>query len=155
MARHAGEVVSQDAIFDLRTRSIKKKGYEDVLSDELPRFWIAQIPKFILAYHTRGVFDDIQVQDVRSNVEEWEKSHQAELSRLAALIHRIMNTARERADGKLELCYNGVGKVEVREQMPDAGDVLSAETRATWTRDVCSQKENIAWAAGEADYRAM
>jgi hypothetical protein len=39
---------------------------------------------------------------------------------------------RARADKKLELCRTGVGRLEVREQLGDAGEMLSEETKIKW-----------------------
>jgi hypothetical protein len=148
-----GEVVGQDLIFELKTRSIKKKNQEDhdILGEELPRMWVSQVPKFILAYHTSGVFDDIEIKEVRQDIEEWERCQRKAVSRLAALIHRIIGEVRERPDGKLEICYSGSGELQVREQQPGAGDALSAETRALWIKKKDAEKTeespqvDIAW----------
>lgn len=150
--QRSGEVVSQDLVFDLKTRSIKKKG-QDTLGEELPRMWIAQISKFILAYHTSGVFDNIEVRDVHKDVEDWEKTHNEELSKLAALIHKIILEVRGRPDRKLELCHDGSGRLEIREQRPEAGNALSVETKALWAKDVGFDETDIAW-AGDDDYTA-
>ena len=150
--QHKGEAVDQDLIFDLKTRSIKKKD-EDTLSEELPRMWISQISKFILAYHRRGVFEDIEIKDVRKDVKEWEKMHNRDLSKLAALIHRLIAEVCTRKDQKLELCYDGSGKLEVREQRPEAGDALSAETKALLVKKANCDETDIGWAEDD-DYTA-
>jgi hypothetical protein len=150
--KHGGEIVPQNSIFDLKTRSIKKLG-DDTLDQEIPRLWVAQISKFILAYHTRGVFNQIETKDVRKEVQEWERVHSTELSHLAALMHRIVSEVRTRADGKLELCCDGTGKLEVREQRSEAGDALSMQTRARWvlSQEASPDEEEIAWVDSGAD----
>lgn len=53
----AGDLVEQDHIFELKTRSVKRKEadtFEDTFGDQLPRLWVAQIPKFVLAYRESG-----------------------------------------------------------------------------------------------------
>lgn len=150
--QHKGEVVDQSLVFDLKTRSIKKKE-EDTLGEELPRMWVSQISKFILAHHTRGVFEDIEIRDVRKDVEKWEKMHSKELSQLAALVHMIIAEVHNRPDRKLELCNNGSGSLEVRQQRPEAGDALSAGTKALLAKDAESDQIDIAWAKDD-DYTA-
>jgi hypothetical protein len=150
--QRAGEVVGQDIVFDLKTRSVKKKDL-DTLGEELPRMWVAQISKFILAYHSNGVFDDIEVMDVHKEVKEWEKAHNTELSKLATLVHKIIAEVHGRPNGKLELCHDGSGKLQIREQLSDAGDALSTETKALWVKDVSSAETDIAW-TGDEDYTA-
>lgn len=131
----SGKLVSQDQIFDLKTRSFRKKEtetLEDTLGGQLKRLWVAQIPNFILAYHNRGVFDDINIRSIEEEVRKWEMSHVDLLSRLAALIHHIIGLVRARPDHKLELRHSVVGTLEVREQLEDAGDALSKDGRLLW-----------------------
>jgi hypothetical protein len=148
--RRAGEAVSQDLVFDIKTRSVRKK-HENTLDEELPRMWTAQITKFVLAYHTSGVFDEIEVKDVRKDVEEWERTHNKELSKLAALMHNIIAQVRRTPGAKLELCHVGSGRLEFREQGPGAGDALSAETKTLWAKKVGVDQVqgDIVWAADD------
>lgn len=134
--KDGGSFVSQRDVFDLKTRSIYTKETKDHLGEELPRLWVAQIPTFILAFHTKGLFKagDIQIKDVRADIKQWEKDHASNLAHLAVLIHKIVGLVSDSPRLKLELCYKEVGKLEVREQLPDAGDVLSTEVRARWMR---------------------
>ncbi|KUI69312.1 hypothetical protein VM1G_04997 [Cytospora mali] len=136
---YGGDLVSQDRVFELKTRSVRRKEsetYEDTFGDQLPRLWVAQIPNFILAYHKHGLFeeDEIGVRDVRSDIKSWERDHVDVLSRLAALIHHIADLVRSRPDGKLELRHKTIGTLEVREQLADAGDALSASVRTLWAK---------------------
>lgn len=134
----AGKVVNQECIFELKTRSIRKKeaaAIEDTFSDQLPRLWVSQVPKFILAYHDRGKFEDITVRDARKDVKTWEKDQADVLSRLAALIHHIIVLVKSRPDGKLELRHVKVGTLEIREQLPDAGQALSDAVRVLWAKE--------------------
>lgn len=131
----AGNVVEQECIFELKTRSMRKKEaaiVEDTFADQLPRLWVSQVPNFILAYHAWGKFEDITVRDARKDVKAWEREQVDALSRLAALIHRIMELVRSRPDGKLELRHVEAGRLEVREQLTGAGDALSDPVRVLW-----------------------
>lgn len=148
----AGKLISQEHIFDLKTRSIRRKEaatFEDTFADQLPRLWVSQVPKFILAYHDRGTFEDITVKDVREEVKSWERDQAEVLSRLAALIHHIIDLVKSRPDGKLELRHVKVGTLEVREQLTDAGDALSDAVRVLWAKGrgtaggVASEREGL------------
>lgn len=150
----AGKLVDQKRIFDLKTRSIRRKEaatFEDTFADQLPRLWVSQVPKFILAYHDRGKFEDITVRDARKDVKAWEREQVDALSRLAALIHHIVELVKSRPDGKLELRHTGAGTLEVREQLPDAGDALPEALRVSWakrrgmTDDVASEREHLGY----------
>lgn len=131
----AGKLVQQDPMFDLKTRSVRKKEAEtfDVtLGDQLKRLWIAQIPSFLLAYHVRGVFEEIHVKNVRDAVHDWESTHVDLLSRLAALLHHIIGHVRAKSDHKVELRHDAVGVLEIREQLAGAGDAVSEAVKRLW-----------------------
>lgn len=145
-----GSVTDQRLVFDLKTRSIKTQD-KDHLGEELPRLWAKQIQKFILAFHVRGSFkeSDIHIRDVRDEVLKWERDNNRDLARLAALIHQIINMVSSEPDRKFELCYSTIGKLDVRKQLPDAGDVLSPEAREKWEH--ASQGQCFAGHNNEAD----
>ncbi|KAK8057102.1 hypothetical protein PG996_011039 [Apiospora saccharicola] len=130
----AGAKVDQSHIFDLKTRSFRRKINQDTLSDEMPRLWVSQIPHFVLAYHTNGVFEDIRVQDVRAEVAAWETQQLPVLAQLAALLHHIQDLVRQNPAHKLELCHTAdkPGTLQVRQQLSDAGDALSGEVKTRW-----------------------
>ena len=135
---HDGNLVDQDSIFELKTRSVKRKEadtFEDTFGDQLPRLWVAQIPKFILAYHKYGLFEDIGIRDARSDIKSWERDNVDVLSRLAALVHHIIDLVRSRPDGRLELRHQTAGTLEVREQLADSGDALSAAVKTLWAEE--------------------
>lgn len=137
-----GSIVDQSCIFDLKTRSSRKK-VDDTMGEELPRCWVAQIPKLILAYHDWGLFNDIQVHDIREKVAEWEKSHQEALSKLAALIHLIIALLRKNSQGKLELVHDGRGVLEIREALPDTTSALSPSVKTMWVAGRQASEETL------------
>lgn len=65
----SGELIDQSLVFDLKTRSIKKID-QDILDEQLPRLWVRQMSKFIVAYHERGVFNKIDVIPVEDKVKK-------------------------------------------------------------------------------------
>ncbi|KAI1851824.1 hypothetical protein JX265_013181 [Neoarthrinium moseri] len=131
--KEGGARVPQHQIFDLKTRSFRKKD-QDTTSEELPRLWVAQLHHFILAHHRDGLFDDIEVRDVRERVLEWEKENVRVLSRLAALIHQIKDIVCDVAGKKIEVCHmlGSVRGLQIRQQLPGVEDVLSAGIKARW-----------------------
>ncbi|KAK2737505.1 geranylgeranyl pyrophosphate synthetase [Colletotrichum kahawae] len=126
-----GFEVPQSAVFDLKTRSSVRRG-RDFLGEELPRMWVAQIPNFVLAYHNRGVFNDIEVIDVSSKLKDWEREQNNELSQLAALLHRIVDVAQ--ANHRLEIAHRVLGKLEVLKQTPGLPALCSAGVLLKWIR---------------------
>ncbi|KAK0667682.1 hypothetical protein QBC41DRAFT_134338 [Cercophora samala] len=139
--KSGGELIPQAQVFDLKTRSIYTRDKKDHLAEELPRLWVSQIPTFILAYHTQGLFkkSDIQIRDVREDVRQWEEDHQAELTQLTSLIDMIVEVVSDRPDQKMELRYTGDGGLEVREQLGDVEDALSDAVKARWEASVLKQ----------------
>lgn len=71
-----GHALDQYQIFDLKTRSIRTLDRAH-MAEELPRLWISQIPNFVLAFHTSGLFRkaNIHVHDARDAVQSWEAYH--------------------------------------------------------------------------------
>ncbi|KAM0429740.1 hypothetical protein ACHAPT_006346 [Fusarium lateritium] len=127
-----GEIAPQETLFDLKTRSIMTKG-RDTLGQQLPRLWIAQVTQFLLAYHEKGLFreENIEIKNVRDDIDAWEELNQPSLKRLVALLHLIIDRARA-SGGKIELVWSNGDALEIREQLPDAGDVLSGSVRKEW-----------------------
>ncbi len=131
--KEGGHLVDHSSTFELKTRGDWKKGKEDTLAIELPRLWIGQIPNFIMAYHHNSAFTDIKVRNVWDDVKKWERDHAVELSQLAALIHRIIDLVAAHRDQRIKIRYEGTGPLEIREQLPGAGDALSAKVGSLWT----------------------
>ncbi|KAH7026128.1 geranylgeranyl pyrophosphate synthetase [Microdochium trichocladiopsis] len=130
--KYAGSVVGEEAIFDLKTRSARKAD-DDILGGELPRLWVTQVPNFVVAFHKSGLFDDIRILDARGRISTWEKDNAEGLAALAVLMRVIMKQVKDRSDGKIELCHSTPGKLEIREQLPDAGHALSSAVESAWT----------------------
>ncbi|GME65997.1 Geranylgeranyl pyrophosphate synthetase [Neofusicoccum parvum] len=126
-----GRLVPQEALFDLKTRSVKRKD-RDVLGEEVGRLWVSQTPNFILAYHDRGLFDDIVVQNIRKDIDKWEAENQDTLRQLAALVRQIAAIAKSRVDGRVEVRRKDIDVLEIREQMSDAPTALPDELKLRW-----------------------
>ena len=136
--RKTGTLIPQHAIFDLKTRSIKRRDQVDeILAEQIARHWIAQIPFFILAFHERGRFspEDILVQDVRKDVEAWENEHQSELRKLGALLSKLVQLARHSdsvVGHKYEVVCSSPRSLEIREQGGEVNAPLCEEVRQFW-----------------------
>ena len=128
---HGGQKIPRAAVFDLKTRSVRKKD-QDTLGEELPRLWLAQLSNFILAYHTSGIFEEIQIRDIRHDVEDWERENRDMIRRFAVLLRKIVAFARSTADRKIEVRSSEVNVLELREQTGDASQTLPAVVEARW-----------------------
>lgn len=128
-----GRRIPQCAIFDLKTRSAKKADI-DILSEEMGRLWIRQIPNFVLAYHESGRFDDIRVQDVREEMKQWERSQQPVLQRFSTLLQMVISFARSADDGKLELEHDESEEVlNIRIPGGIVGNILPPALTEVWS----------------------
>ncbi|KAL9590087.1 MAG: hypothetical protein Q9203_001109 [Teloschistes exilis] len=136
----SGRRIPQEAVFDLKTRGAWKKDFS-VLEDELPRYWVAQIPNFILARHKTGLFDDIEVYHIRDDVQRWQEENQKDLKRLVWFLREIIAAVKARKDRKLEVRCKGVDLLELREQDTDEYDVLPPELKLRWTADGLSNEK--------------
>ena len=97
-----GRSTPQSSVFDLKTRSSRKQR-DDIMAEQLPRLWIRQIHKFVLAFHTSGRFDAPDVLDVTQEMHDWEQRSENALSRMATLVKYIRDTAMAAEGGKLEI----------------------------------------------------
>lgn len=61
------------------------------MEDILPKLWVNQSSKFLIAYHEHGLFDHPKVANVRQEVVDWESSNSALLARFHAHVKRIVN----------------------------------------------------------------
>ncbi|EGP86996.1 uncharacterized protein MYCGRDRAFT_92938 [Zymoseptoria tritici IPO323] len=127
-----GKVVPQAAIFDIKTRSVRKKG-ENILAAEITRLWLRQIPNFIMAYHRSGVFEDIEVLDIRKQILQWETEHADEISVFSAILERVITFARSQAGIAFEVCSQLPHVLEFRQVGGQIGSVLPDELKKVWT----------------------
>ncbi|KAL1381709.1 hypothetical protein HDK64DRAFT_321480, partial [Phyllosticta capitalensis] len=134
-----GRKIAQGAVFDLKTRSAKKMD-QDVLGEEIQRLWISQSRNFVLAFHEWGVFREIRIQDIRNDIESFEKQHEQELAQLAALLRKISILAKARPDRKLEIRRKELDVLEVREQASGVSAVLPDELKQWWTEGKAVEK---------------
>ena len=97
-----GRPVPQSSIIDLKTRSVPKQRHE-IMAEQLPRLWLRQIHKFVLAFHDKGCFNPPVVSDATDEIDDWVERSNIELKRLATVVRDICDTVKSAKDGKLEI----------------------------------------------------
>lgn len=143
--KKGGTRIPQSAVFDMKTRSFRKKDDEDTFRKELPRMWLSQIPNFLLGYHTYGVFDDINIRDVRDDIKKWETTQRPVLTKFANLLELITSFARSTEHGRLEITREEDSPVlHLREQCADVGSALPAHMIKLWEDAVSEPDEQYA-----------
>lgn len=132
-----GRPIAQNDIIDIKTRSMidfktKAVKKEIDMTDLTPRLWVSQIPTLVVAYHERGLFDDIRVQDMRDEVMRWERDNEEVLRRLAWLLNELLHYAKSSMT-RLEVCRSGAGPIQIRRLTGEAPLALSPEMKVRWT----------------------
>ncbi|KFZ16934.1 hypothetical protein V502_04821 [Pseudogymnoascus sp. VKM F-4520 (FW-2644)] len=124
-----GREVSQEQIFDIKTRA-----QQNIFNMEeiLPRLWLNQTSKFLLAYHRYGLFDQPKVEDVRQLVISWQKDNLALLSRFHAILRRIVDVVRDSDEQQLEVSWDGQGPLLITKQVGKGRRALPSDLRELW-----------------------
>ncbi|KAL2851567.1 hypothetical protein BJY01DRAFT_244900 [Aspergillus pseudoustus] len=129
----AGTAIPQAAMFDLKTRSSRE--LKDVMNGELARLWLAQVPNFVVGFHNRGVFNDVRVENIRKEVEDWEKTQKSQLRKLAALLRTLTAFARGQPGGRFEVVFEGGGgELKLREIGGAVNCCISDALKQRWSR---------------------
>ncbi|KAF2493866.1 hypothetical protein BU16DRAFT_464533 [Lophium mytilinum] len=130
----AGFHIPQSAIFDLKTRSNRRKAEID-MAEVYPRLWVTQTPNFIIGYHHGdGIFRDIRKNDIRGGLTGWEKNNADALTRLASIMHKLVDFARTSDHGKFEVYREVADRLEIREQLDEKSDALPPSLKAKWVQ---------------------
>jgi hypothetical protein len=129
-----GSPPAQRDIFDLKTRSGKFKKDID-MTEIYPALWLKQFTNFIVAYHDgSGKFEDVRVQNISEDLREWEKANKAAIQRLAVLLKRIVDIARQDGTGLLEVYSPGGSNhcLEIHRQHGEGGHALPPVLISAW-----------------------
>ncbi|KAI1455994.1 hypothetical protein F4805DRAFT_254151 [Annulohypoxylon moriforme] len=129
----AGVSVPQHSIIEIKTRS-QLNGQEIEMSEHYPRLWLRQIPNFIVGYHIKGSFEDVQNKNVQQDLHEWESAHESELRKFASILRQLIIEVKRAGNFKLELCRTGLGPLELREQIGTPREVLPDDWKDMWVR---------------------
>ncbi|KAI4610439.1 hypothetical protein J4E80_008203 [Alternaria sp. BMP 0032] len=149
---HRGSTVPHHSIFDLKTRSGKYKKPID-MTDIYPALWMKQISKFIVAYHDgHGLFEDIQVQDVKKDVRAWVRENRDGIRRFATLLNEIVDIAKSSTNKLLEVYCPGADRLEVRNQYGDGVHALPADLVDRWEKTQVTVSSTQDDASDEDEY---
>ncbi|PLB48658.1 hypothetical protein P170DRAFT_357450 [Aspergillus steynii IBT 23096] len=124
-----GHSIPQAAIFDLKTRSFKRKD-DDILAEIVPRLWVSQIPNSVLAFHRYGKFHDIRIQDTRPAIQAWEQKESETLRQFHGLLGQLIGFVHGQPDGRFEIVREERGdSLELREVTPRVNHVIPDELK--------------------------
>lgn len=110
--RNGGIEVDQGATIEIKTRAVHK-----VLDMEsvLPRLWMSQTANLIVAYHKGSRFDDVQILDMRKDLEKWEEGNSVNLRKPDAIIRRIIDTVQNTITMKCRIRRTDSRELEIWE----------------------------------------
>jgi len=123
--REEGEVVPLESTLEIKTRVFHRRLE---IQDVAPQLWVSQTPKLVRAYHRNGMFQVPEVEHVAGSIMRWEENNHRDLTRLAALINKILSVAKE-LGGAAVMKYDSKGdklivsKVSGKKMLP--GDLYS------------------------------
>lgn len=115
-----GQVVPLESTLEIKTR-VSHKPLE--IQGVAPQLWISQTFNLVRAYHYKGTFQRPEVEDVSARIKRWEEHNQMHLTKLAALIKKILDVVKERG-GHAILKYDArqdklmIGKVDRKKMLP-------------------------------------
>lgn len=92
-----GALVPLESTLEIKTRAEWRPLNLDQVAAQI---WVSQTPKLVRAYHNRGYFQSPRVEDVKADIDDWERASRESLRTLGALIEWI--TAVMKARGGLE-----------------------------------------------------
>lgn len=124
-----GRKVPQEQIFDIKTRA--QQNIFD-MEEILPRLWLNQTSKFLLAYHRYGLFDQPKVKDVRQLVLNWQKDNPGLLGRFHAVLRRIVDVVRDSDEQQLDVSWDGQGPLLISKQVGKGRRALPSDLRGLW-----------------------
>ncbi|PGH07508.1 hypothetical protein GX51_01809 [Blastomyces parvus] len=129
--QHAGFDVPQSAIFDVKTRTRRKRIDMD---ESLPRLWARQIPNFVVGYHDEGRFDQdhILVMPVKEMVDAWEVENEGVLLRLAKVFENLIKSAKESEVKNLLVHRAKGGPLELWETKESCKPAMPRALEAKW-----------------------
>lgn len=127
----AGHPIHQHAIFDLKTRN-KSRKHDFNMSELTARLWTNQTRNFIIGWHTRGIFDQIEIKDVRHKIADWELAHRKALGRFRSLLKDLIEFSQGENQSRFEVRRIGRGDLEIWSEV-EGWSALPTELKARWS----------------------
>ncbi|CAI7607388.1 unnamed protein product [Penicillium glandicola] len=94
-----GQVVPRELTLEIKTRVVHKPM---AIPEVAAQLWISQTPKLVRAYHQRGIFPTPKVEDVTTEIKDWERTNQDDIKKLVEVINRILRVTRNWVIKKVE-----------------------------------------------------
>lgn len=126
--RKEGDLVPLKSTLEIKTR-VSHRPLD--LKDVAPQLWVSQTPQLMRAYHYKGTFGKVAVEDVASHIKNWEEDNQSDLMNLAALLENIISVVRG-GGGKAVIRYDSHGDKLVFEKSVGGTRMLPEDLYVRW-----------------------
>jgi hypothetical protein len=83
------------------------------MTEVLPQLWISQTPNLAVAYYSKGVFNNVKIQDMTAEILWWEAASRGDLGRLAGLLSNIIGAVRRSSDCQAVVEYTGGSSLRI------------------------------------------
>jgi hypothetical protein len=136
------------------TLEIKTRTYHRPLdmSNVLPQLWISQTPNLVIGYHQKGIFKDVQLQNMIPEIQDWENANQKALQSLQCLLKRIIQAAESSPTGRaIVVKYDS--EMSLKIFSGDKSLALPNELYSKWT--LMEQKEGDVLSSSRAPQQAQ
>ena len=143
--KSGGVTIPQADTLDIHTKSKHRKTpWKDCADDFLPRLWIRQTPRLVLAYRHYGRFypNDTNIMNVKGSIKEWERNNATTLSKLASVVRQLIGISKIEERSLFEVRRVKNGPLEI---WSPGGDqpVLPEELVTRWKSGAVPCSENI------------
>ncbi|KAM0473919.1 hypothetical protein ACHAPX_007967 [Trichoderma viride] len=97
------------------TLEIKTRAASRILdmADVTPQLWISQTPILVIGYHQYRMFNNVQMHNVKQEIDDWETANQTALRKLVLLIKKIIEVVGRSSDRDATVKYTGGTKLTV------------------------------------------
>ncbi|KAG6986532.1 hypothetical protein G7Y79_00078g099860 [Physcia stellaris] len=133
-----GQVVPIEATLEIKTRVLGKRLE---ISEVASQLWISQTPNLVRAFHNNGTFLDPKVEDVAAQIKAWENRNQANLTKVAALIRKIIAVVRN--NGRNAIVRYDVNKRKLVVTKFDGKKMLPKDLYYKWSCGNKAEAESV------------
>ena len=99
--RRGGQSIALKSTLEIKTR-VHHRPLQ--IADAAPQLWLSQTPRLVRAYHNKGRFQAPVVEEVSTDIKEWERANQERLGKLVTLLISII--AESKPHGHVSIKYS-------------------------------------------------
>jgi hypothetical protein len=136
-----GFVVSPESIIEVKCGSMKTKG-KNKIQNKIAQCWFSQTQHMFIGCHEEGSVLEVNKLDMKSELEKWEETHQANLKKLMYLITKTKELVTAVEGKRCCLVYDGKQKPALIKLMKSNHDGLSLSVQEKFWADKPGEKSD-------------